>query len=103
MRQGLKAGAVLLAAAVGLAGLGTLGAAAQTQDDEDRERCYGVAPAGENDGIGEREDPGSSSVDYQGDAWAWVPANTCLTRPLPPQPDGTPRRGSFEPLARDRG
>jgi uncharacterized membrane protein len=61
-----------------------------------------VARAGENDGIGSRADPGSSEVDWQGDAWVWVEAGTCHTRPLPPQPDGTPRRGAIEPLDRDR-
>jgi len=67
-----------------------------------QERCYGVARAGANDGIGTREDPGSSAVDWQGDAWTSVAAGTCLTQPLPPQPDGTPRRGALEPLDRDR-
>ena len=46
------------------AGLWAGAAAAQST-----ERCYGVAPAGENDGIGSREAPGSSTVDFQGDAW----------------------------------
>ena len=41
-------------------------------------------------------------MDYQGDAWIWVPAGTCLTMALPVQPDGTPRRGAHEPLDRDR-
>ena len=75
-------------------------AAASAQAEE---RCYGVAPAGENDGIAEREAPGSSTVDYQGDAWTWVPAGTCLTMAVPVQPDGTPRRGALEPLDRDPG
>jgi uncharacterized membrane protein len=69
---------------------------------QDSERCFGVALAGENDGIGAREDPGSSTLDYQGDAWVAVPPGTCATRPLPPQPDGTPRRGALQPLDRDR-
>jgi uncharacterized membrane protein len=67
-----------------------------------REKCFGVAPAGGNDGIGDEESPGTSRVDFQGDAWIWVPAGTCLTMPLPVQPDGTPRRGALEPLERDR-
>jgi uncharacterized membrane protein len=67
-----------------------------------RERCYGVAPAGANDGVGAREAPGSSTVDFQGDAWVLVAQGTCLTMPLPVQPDGTPRRGALEPLERDR-
>ena len=56
----------------------------------------------ENDGIAAREAPGTSSVDYQGNAWVAVPAGTCLTMPVPVQADGTPRRGSLEPLDRDR-
>jgi uncharacterized membrane protein len=66
------------------------------------ERCYGVALAGENQGLGTREAPGSSIVDYQGDAWVLVPDGTCLTKALPVQPDGTPRRGANQPLDRDR-
>ncbi len=69
---------------------------------QERERCYGVALAGENAGLGASDTPGGATRDYQGDAWALVPAGACLTLALPPQPDGTPRRGSFEPLARDR-
>ena len=66
------------------------------------ERCYGIAPAGKNDGIDDREAPGSSTVDFQGNAWIVVPDGTCLTQPVPVQPDGTPRRGALEPLDRDR-
>jgi uncharacterized membrane protein len=69
---------------------------------QDTERCYGVARAGENDGIDDREVEGSATLDYQGNAWVAVPAGTCLTRAVPPAPDGTPRRGSLEPLERDR-
>ena len=72
-------------------------AAAQAQ-----EKCYGVALAGQNEGIGGGGAPGTSTVDFQGDAWVMVPAGTCLTMALPVQPDGTPRRGALEPLDRDR-
>jgi uncharacterized membrane protein len=65
------------------------------------ERCYGVSKAGQNDGIGDAESAGSATVDFQGDAWTWTPAGTCLTLPLPARPDGTPRRGSYRPLDRD--
>ncbi len=79
------------------AALATAGAAhAQSQ-----ERCYGVALAGKNDGIGDTASAGASTVDYQGDAWVMVPSGTCVTMPLPVQPDGTPRRGALEPLDRD--
>ncbi len=89
--------------AVALALAGTLAAASALaqQDGAGREKCYGVARAGQNDGIGPDASPGSATADYQGDAWTWVAAGTCATIPLPPQPDGTPRRGAIEPLRRD--
>jgi uncharacterized membrane protein len=65
------------------------------------ERCFGVSLAGRNDGVGETEAPGTATRDFQGDAWTWVPAGRCTTLPLPPQPDGTPRRGAYQPLDRD--
>ena len=43
------------------------------------EKCYGVALAGENDcaaGAG-TTCAGTSKVDYQGNAWKYVPAGTC--------------------------
>ena len=74
--------------------------AAQAQSQE---RCYGVALAGKDAGTGDNSAAGSSTVDYQGNAWVMVAAGTCVTLPLPPQPDGTPRRGALEPLDRDPG
>ena len=85
----------LLLAALASAGL------AQAAAAED-ERCYGVARAGANDGIDRRDAAGSSTVDFQGDAWVAVAVGTCLTTVVPPAADGTPRRGSLEPLERDR-
>ena len=85
-------GAALLAAALGS------GAAASAQAQE---RCFGVARAGLADGVGQEARPGSGQVDYQGDAWVVVAAGSCLTMAPPAQPDGTPRRGSLEPLGRD--
>lgn len=93
---------ILLAATMLLAtGLAAGPAPAQDQA-QGRERCYGVAPAGGNDGIGTGTTAGGSNVDYQGDAWMWVEAGTCMTLPLPVQSDGTPRRGALLPLDRDR-
>lgn len=77
------------------------GACVSLAQSEGMEKCYGVARAGENDGTGRAETPGGSTVDFQGDAWKWVPEGTCLTMPLPQQTDGTPRRGSLHPLKRD--
>jgi len=51
----------------------------------DKEKCYGVAKAGENDcaaGAG-TSCAGSSKVDYQPDAWKLVPKGTCETIKTP--------------------
>ncbi len=62
------------------------------------EKCYGVALAGENHcAAGEGTTcAGTSTVDYQGNAWSLVPEGTCLAMELPGD-----RSGSFEPLDRD--
>ncbi len=46
----------------------------------DMEQCYGVALAGQNDcAAGEGTScAGTSTVDYQGNAWKLVPEGTCL-------------------------
>lgn len=70
----------------------------------DRERCYGISRAGHNDcaAIGTRG-PGTSEVDYQGNAWAYVPRDACARYG---EGDGAfalpdERKGSLEPLGRD--
>jgi uncharacterized membrane protein len=65
---------------------------------EGKEKCFGVALAGENDcAAGEGTTcAGTSKVNYQGNSWALVPAGTCTTMELP---DG--RMGSLKPLDRD--
>ena len=70
---------------------------------QDMEKCFGVALAGQNDcaaGPG-TTCAGTSTVDYQGNAWKMVPAGTCLTMDLPAAADGTVRQGSLEELGRD--
>lgn len=65
---------------------------------KDMEKCYGVSAAGENDcaaGPGTSCE-GTSTVDYQGNAWTYVPAGTCEEIELPGG-----REGSLEPLDRD--
>ncbi|KUO56492.1 MAG: hypothetical protein APF78_09175 [Sphingomonadales bacterium BRH_c3] len=60
----------------------------------DKEKCYGVAKAGKNDcaaGPG-TSCAGTSTADYQGNAWTYVDAGTCLTIETP---NGT---GSLEPI-----
>ena len=68
-----------------------------------QEKCFGVSLAGENDcaaGPG-TTCAGTSTVDYQGNAWTLVDAGTCADIELPAQADGTPRKGSLEAQDRD--
>lgn len=66
--------------------------------NEGNEKCYGVSLAGENDcAAGEGTTcAGTSTVDYQGNAWTLVPKGTCVEMALP---EG--RMGSLTPLERD--
>ena len=78
--------------ATALSGLSTAAVA------QEQEKCFGVALAGKNDcaaGPG-TTCAGTSTVDYQGNAWSLVPKGTCTTMELP---DG--RVGSLEALDRD--
>jgi uncharacterized membrane protein len=63
-----------------------------------KEKCYGVALKGQNDcaaGPG-TTCQGTSTVDFQGNAWKFVIGGTCATIELPED-----RMGSPEPLMRD--
>lgn len=66
-------------------------------------KCYGVALAGENGcaaGPG-TSCAGTSTVDYQGNAWKLVAEGSCETMELPAGSDGMARKGSLEALDRD--
>ncbi|TVR82102.1 MAG: DUF2282 domain-containing protein [Rhodospirillales bacterium] len=72
-----------------------------------QEKCYGISLAGKNDcaaGPG-TTCAGTSTVDYQGNAWTLVPAGDCLKYGAEgvsaeyQLPDD--RKGSLEPLDRD--
>ena len=68
-----------------------------------KEKCFGVSLAGQNDcaaGPG-TTCAGTSTVDYQGNAWTLVDAGTCADIELPAMADGTARQGSLEELERD--
>lgn len=68
-----------------------------------KEKCYGISLAGANDcaaGPG-TTCAGTSTVDYQGNAWTLVDAGTCAEIDLPEMADGTAREGSLEELDRD--
>lgn len=63
-----------------------------------KEKCYGVALAGMNDcaaGPG-TTCQGTSTVDFQGNAWSFVQGGTCASIKVPGD-----RTGSTEPLTRD--
>ena len=63
-----------------------------------KEQCYGVALKGQNDckaGPG-TTCQGSSTVDFQGNAWKFVQGGTCEKLALPGD-----RQGSLKPLDRD--
>jgi uncharacterized membrane protein len=80
MTQVTKSIALLGAAAAAVSAYATTEAAAQ-----DNEKCYGVSLAGENScaaGPG-TTCAGSSSIDYQGNAWTLVPAGSCNDMDLP--------------------
>lgn len=89
-----------VAGAVAAALTGSLAAPAHAQA---KEKCYGVSMAGKNDcaaGPG-TTCAGTSSVDYQGNAFSLVEAGTCTEIELPAMADGMARMGSLEPLDRD--
>ena len=62
----------------------------------DMEKCYGVALKGQNDcAAGEGTTcAGTSTIDYQGNAWKSVAKGTCQTTDTPLGP------GSLEPVKR---
>jgi len=93
------------AVATAVAAMGT--SATTPAHAQAKEKCFGISLAGKNDcaaGPG-TTCAGSSTVDYQGNAWTLVPAGDCLKYGTVDQaefqlPDG--RKGSLEELDRDR-
>lgn len=97
MSISIKTFAVASALAAALAGVATTAMA------QEKEKCFGVSLAGKNDcaaGAG-TTCAGTSKVDYQGNAWKYVPAGTCVTMELPAAADGMARMGSLTELKRD--
>lgn len=71
--------------------------------DGEQEKCFGVSLAGQNDcaaGPG-TTCAGTSTVDYQGNAWKLVPSGSCETMEITDASDGMKRMGSLEALERD--
>ena len=84
----------LLAASI-TAALSLTAVAAEAQS---MEKCFGVSLAGQNDcaaGPG-TSCAGSSTIDYQGNAWTLVPEGTCATMELPADGMGHARMGVTE-------
>lgn len=80
-----------------------LSAQATTASAAEKEKCFGVSLAGKNDcaaGPG-TTCAGSSTVDYQGNAWTLVDKGTCMDIELPAGMDDMARKGSLEALDRD--
>ena len=89
--------ALAASVATAIAGLSTVANA------QANEKCFGVSLAGANDcaaGPG-TTCAGTSTVDYQGNAWTLVPAGTCETTTITDAADGVERTGSLEELDRD--
>ncbi len=95
----MKKSTMLLASALMTAA--TL-ASADIAQAEKMEKCYGVSLAGENDcaaGPG-TTCAGTSTIDYQGNAWTLVPAGTCESTTIT-KADGREITGSLMLLTRD--
>ena len=94
--------AFALAAALGSAL--TMGASiAQAQEKgAAKEKCYGVALAGKNDcaaGPG-TTCAGTAKVDYQANAWKYVPEGTCTEMPSKTSPTGFGQLAEFKAKAK---
>lgn len=97
MSKALKTVAIVGAVAASFAAHTT------TSTAQAKEKCFGVSLAGQNDcaaGPG-TTCAGTSTVDYQGNAWTLVDAGTCGDIDLPAMADGSARMGSLEELNRD--
>jgi uncharacterized membrane protein len=85
------------AVATAVAGIATTAAAAGDV------KCFGISLAGENDcaaGPG-TSCAGTSTVDYQGNAWTLVPDGTCEETMIDAMGDTPARSGSLAALDRD--
>lgn len=86
-----------LALALGAA-LATATLPAAAGEEAANEKCFGVAMKGKNDckaGAG-TSCAATSTRDYQGNAWKYVPAGTCEQMPSPTSPTGFGQLAAFE-------
>jgi uncharacterized membrane protein len=101
-RSTVSAAALAGAIATALASFATAGPLTEEEGKAamaaGKEKCYGVSLAGMNDcaaGPG-TTCQGTSTVDFQGNAWAFVAGGTCASIKVPGD-----RQGSPEALTRD--
>ncbi len=73
---------MIRSAFVGLMALSAVTAATTAQAADEKEKCYGVAKAGQNDcanGAGTHSCAGQSKMDNSADDWKLVPKGSCVT------------------------
>lgn len=95
IKSGVSAAFVASAVTAAVAGINIAGV---NEAHAANEKCYGVSLAGQNDcaaGPG-TTCQGTSTVDYQGNAWKFVEAGTCEGMSV-----AEGKSGSLEPLTRD--
>ncbi len=103
----MKTTTSLLAAAALVSAVSATVSAPNEARAQAKEKCYGISLAGKNDcaaGPG-TTCAGTSTVDYQGNAWTLVPAGDCVKYGAPAATGEFElpgeRKGSLEPLDRD--
>lgn len=99
-RNHTRFSAMALAAALGSA-LAANATAHMEEGGVGKEKCYGIALAGQNDcasGPG-TSCAGSSKQDYQGSDWKLVPAGTCVTTKSPTSKTGFGQLAAFTAVA----
>jgi uncharacterized membrane protein len=92
--------AAALAIALGTA-MTIAAAPTRAADTGAKEKCFGVALKGQNDckaGPG-TSCAGTSTKDYQGDAWKLVPAGSCEQTAAPKSPTGHGQLAAFKEKA----
>ncbi len=69
------------------------------EDSADKEKCYGISLAGQNDcaATGNNSCAGTSKSNYDKGAWKLVPKGTCASTNVTLK-DGSQRAGSLSPI-----
>ena len=94
--RAIQTTAAALALALGTAL--TLANTAVAAEGAAKEKCYGIALKAKNDsaaGPG-ATCAGTAKVDYQGDAWKYVPKGTCEKTASPSSPTGQGQLAAFK-------